>query len=309
MHVNDVTVPNQNFSVLVVDDEKTIRLLLKRLIQQEGYMCIEADDGHQCLAHCQDRRPDLILLDAMMPQMDGFQCCSELQRIYGQSCPPILMITALDDDASINRAFAAGAIDYITKPIHLTVFRHRVRRLLQMSWAMRQLQRLSIIDELTQLANRRHFDHYLEQFWDQKDSAHEKNLSLILCDIDHFKRINDTYGHPVGDLYLREIASIIYQSLKKTTDLAARYGGEEFALVLPDTTLEESLIIAEEIRHQVKTVRVQHLDQAIDCEVSLSLGVAFSPISGTSISEFITKADQALYQAKKAGRDTIVVSK
>lgn len=292
--------------VLIVDDERMIRLLIKRTIQGSGYQIQEAADGLECLKICQERVPDLILLDAMMPNMDGFNCCIELQKACHRNCPPILMITALDDDDSINRAFDSGAIDYITKPLNLTVLRHRVRRLLQMNWAMSQLQRLTLIDELTQLANRRHFDNYIDQIIDQHSSHRETQISLVLCDIDRFKKINDTYGHLVGDYFLKAVASVIGQSLKRPMDLAARYGGEEFGLILPDTSLEEAIESAEAIRSAVKSIRVHHQEMEIPIKINMSFGVSCISPSILSKEELISRADAALYQAKNEGRDRVV---
>ncbi len=167
--------------ILIVDDEKTLRLMLSRAMQKEGYQIVEMGSGEQCLTFCQQQLPDIILLDAILPGIDGFTCCTKLQKAFGDWCPPILMVTSLNDQNSVDLAFEVGAIDYVTKPIHWAVLRQRVRRILQANWTLaalhqkmeherllmeqletanRELSRLASVDSLTQLANRRCFDQF-----------------------------------------------------------------------------------------------------------------------------------------------------
>ena len=315
--------------ILVVDDETTIRMTMRLAMSNEGYRVAESNDGQQCLEACQQQAPDIILMDAMMPEMDGFTCCDRLQTLLGENCPPILMITALDDRDSVDRAFEVGAMDYVTKPIHWPVLRQRVRRLLQTHWAMvelrqqvererllrqqldeanQELQRLAALDGLTQIANRRSFDDYLHYQW--KLLVRERSpLSLILCDVDFFKRYNDTYGHQGGDDCLKQVAEVIRQAVKRPADLAARYGGEEFALILPNTEAEGAVKIAEEIRSGLKALGLAHSGSQISEIVTLSLGVAsVIPSNDSSWDNLIAQADKALYEAKDRGRDRVMRS-
>lgn len=320
--------------ILVADDEKTLRLVLRRVMQQEGYEVLEAMDGEEALQVYQDKQPDMILLDAMMPGMDGFTCCAELQRRLGEDCPPVLMITALDDGPSVDLAFKVGATDYVTKPIHWPVLRQRVRRLLQTRWAMtelrlqvdrermltekqrkltedlekanEELQRLASVDGLTGIANRRYFDNYLEREW-KRAARHHFSLSMIMCDVDFFKPYNDTYGHQAGDDCLKLVADVIDRHLKRPTDLLARYGGEEFAVVLPDTLAEGAVYVAENIRQKLWERGIPHQGSRISDRVTLSCGVAtIVPSSESNLRELIRTADLALYQAKKQGRDRVI---
>lgn len=313
--------------ILIVDDEKTLRLVLSRAMEQEGYQVSEAENGHQCLAFCQNQLPDIILLDAMMPVMDGFICCAQLQDLYGQKCPPVLMITGLNNQESVDRAFEAGATDYITKPIHWAVLRQRVRRLLHTHWVMaelhrkieqervlkakleemnQELQRLVDLDGLTQIANRRAFDEALQQEW-KRLAREQLPLSLILCDIDFFKSYNDTYGHQAGDECLQQVADILKKAVKRPADLVARYGGEEFVVILPNTSVRGAIQVAEAIRSKVKSRAMVHDGSVVSKFVTLSCGVAgVIPPPNTTPDRLIAEADQALYKAKVEGRDRVV---
>lgn len=320
--------------ILVADDEKTLRLVLRRVMQQEGYEVIEAMDGEEALQLYQHKQPDMILLDAMMPGMDGFTCCAELQRRLGEDCPPVLMITALDDGPSVDLAFKVGATDYVTKPIHWPVLRQRVRRLLQTRWAMtelrlqverermltdkqrkltedlekanEELERLASVDGLTGIANRRYFDNYLEREW-KRAARNHFSLSIIMCDVDFFKPYNDTYGHQAGDDCLKLVADVIVRHLKRPTDLLARYGGEEFAVILPDTLAEGAVYVAENIRQKLWERGIPHQGSRISDRVTLSCGVAtIVPSAESQPRELIKTADVALYQAKQQGRDRVI---
>ncbi|MBW4523053.1 MAG: PleD family two-component system response regulator [Scytolyngbya sp. HA4215-MV1] len=296
--------------VLVVDDDSTMRILLRRAMEKQGYRVAEASNGQECLEIYTRLRPDIVLLDAMMPIMDGFECCLQLQKLPEANRTPVLIITGLEDKASVDRAFEVGAADYVTKPIHWPVLCHRVRRLInqlrlyqQLEAANLELQRLAGSDGLTHLANRRYFDKYLYREW-QRMSREQGPISLILCDVDHFKIYNDTYGHQAGDKCLQQVAEAISRAAKRSTDLVARYGGEEFVVVLPNTPSRGAVRVAEEIQMHVKNLALPHLASPISQVVTLSLGIATqSPASEVSESALIKAADEALYQAKHEGRD------
>lgn len=308
--------------VLIVDDEVLLRFQLKRALEQEGYRVAEALNGAQCLKAYQQLQPDLILLDALMPVMDGFTCCAKLKAFANQPAVPVMMVTGLDDAESIDRAFEAGATDYITKPVHWAVLRQRVRRLIQefrlqqqqvllyqqLEAANHMLQHLALIDGLTQVANRRRFNEYLEQTWQQMQQA-QQPLSLILCDIDCFKAYNDTYGHQAGDLCLQQVAKLIEAIVEQPTALVARYGGEEFAIILPNTTAAAAAQIAAAICVEVKALQLAHVNSFVENHVTLSLGVAsMIPNAEIAFAKLITAADRALYQAKAAGRDQVIAA-
>lgn len=275
----------------------------------------EFTNGEQCLAAYTRLKPDIILLDGMMPVMDGFTCCAQLRTLPGGESTPVLMITGLEDEASVNWAFEVGATDYVTKPIHWAVLRQRVRRLLrevkltqQLEQANQELQQLASSDSLTQLANRRRFDEYLDQEW--KRMIRDKTpLSLVLCDIDAFKAYNDTYGHQAGDHCLQLIARAISLAANRPADLVARYGGEEFVVVLPNTEDEGALQVAEKIQSNVRALDIIHANSPVSDIVTLSLGVASTiPSDGSSPEMLIGAADRALYQAKTEGPNRVILA-
>lgn len=296
--------------ILVADDDKTMRLGVRQAMEQDGYQVIEAHDGNTCLSVFERVRPDVVLLDAIMPAIDGFTCCRRIQEMSGIRRTPVLMITGLEDQDSVDKAFSVGAVDYITKPIHWAVLRQRVKRLIQqvrlyqqLETANHELQRLAAIDSLTQVANRRRFDEYLQQEW-QRMLREQLPLSLILCDIDCFKLYNDTYGHQAGDDCLRQVAQVIQNAAKRAIDLPARYGGEEFAVILPNTDQEGAILVAQDIQTGVKELGISHSASKVCDTVTVSLGVSNTiPSVITSPELLINAADKALYQAKAEGRD------
>lgn len=310
--------------ILVVDDERTLRLVLHRAIKKEGYRVTEACNGQHCLDICQQQLPDLVLLDAMMPGLDGFSCCTQMQRLLGENCPPVLMITALDDQESVDRAFEVGATDYITKPIDWSVLSQRINRLLtsrggmmelqqkiqreclltaQVEAANRELQRLASVDNLTQIANRYYFDEYLQREWNRLQK-YELPLSLILVNV-NFTKADEQYQP--RDEYLRQIAVTIRKSKRRGADLVARFGDEEFAMILPNTQAEAALHIAETILTAVKAMKIAD-DGSVDDFFTLSLGVtSVIPSFELSMNKLIVNAEKALLQAKLASSDRIVI--
>jgi diguanylate cyclase (GGDEF)-like protein len=325
--MNAVSLSESPPVILVVDDDPVTRQLLRRVMEKEGYQVVEAANGEQGLEAYKRLKPHIVLLDALMPVMDGFTCCTKLQMLISDSSlddefptdaknlqdasrTSVLMITGLDDQESVDRAFAVGAADYVMKPIHLAVLRQRVRRLIQQSHlyqqlklANRELQRLAALDGLTGVANRRRFDEYLDAEWCRM-TREKLPLSLILCDIDFFKKYNDTYGHQAGDACLRRVADALRFCLKRSVDLVARYGGEEFAVILPNTTIAGAFQIAEEIRAVVNSLEITHIQSAVSQHITLSLGIAcIKPTPNTLPAMLIATADAALYQAKAAGRN------
>ncbi|MFN6517946.1 MAG: GGDEF domain-containing protein [Nostoc sp. CreGUA01] len=296
--------------VLIVDDEPFIRMILRSFLEREAYQIVEAQNGIEALTMYNQLHPDIVLLDAIMPDMDGFECCTQLQILDCSKHTPVLMITGLEDEESVDRAFEVGAMDYITKPIHWPVLRQRVKRLIQQSQLQQkleavnlELQRLVTIDGLTEVANRRGFEEYFYQEW-QRMKREQQPLSLILCDVDFFKSYNDTYGHRAGDRCLSKIAQTIKEIVKRPGDLVARYGGEEFAVILPNTDTQGATHVAANICDAIRKLAIPHQNSLVSSYVTLSAGFTTeTPHTNSDLEEMIAAADRALYQAKTAGRD------
>ncbi|MDZ8139886.1 MAG: PleD family two-component system response regulator [Nostoc sp. DedQUE04] len=299
--------------VLIVDDEPFIRMILRHFLEREGYQIVEAQNGIEAINLFNQLHPDIVLLDAIMPDMDGFECCTQLELLDCNKHTPVLMITGLEDQESVDRAFAVGAMDFVTKPIHWPVLRQRVKRLIQQSQLQQkletmnlELQRLVTIDGLTQVANRRRFEEYFSQEW-QRLKREQRPLSLILCDVDFFKLYNDTYGHRVGDRCLQKIAQAIKDIIKRPGDLVARYGGEEFAVILPNTDTKGAIHVADQICHAVRALAIPHQNSQVNSHVTISVGFTTEiPQPDSDLEEMIAAADRALYEAKAAGRDRFV---
>jgi diguanylate cyclase (GGDEF)-like protein len=303
--------------ILLVDDDRVVRTMVSESLEQEGFEVILANNGNDGVIAYQEHRPDLILVDAMMPILDGFEFCEQLKNM-GERFTPILMITSLDDNDSVDRAFASGATDYITKPINLSILRQRVRNLVRQSHrikhqlselqqANQNLQLLANLDGLTKLANRRCFDRYMEQEWDRMQRIRAP-LSSIMCDVDFFKNYNDKYSHPMGDKCLIQVAMALRNSVRRTGDLVARYGGEEFAVILPNTDALGAIYLAENIRSAITALQIPHAASPTAAHVTMSIGVStIIPTHENDYQSLIDAADRALYQAKSQGRDRVTM--
>ncbi|QHU99114.1 response regulator [Synechocystis sp. CACIAM 05] len=303
----------QAATILVVDDDGFMRMQLRVYLQKEGHRVELAENGEEALAKFADIKPEVVLLDAVMPVMDGFACCQALMETYQNPSPLVLMITGLDDEASVDRAFEAGAIDYVTKPIHWAVLRQRVKRLLyqsrlqyQLESVNQMLERLAKVDQLTQLANRRQLELFLDTEWSEA-IREQYPFSILLCDIDYFKNYNDHYGHQGGDDCLQQVAKVLTKMVHRPKDLAARYGGEEFLIALPNTDLQGATHIGEDIQAEITRLAIPHAQSAIADHVTLSIGCASTiPYLGSSWSKLVGAADQYLYEAKAQGRNRLV---
>lgn len=303
---------HESFLILIVEDDQMTRVIMRQYLAHDGYRVAEATNGEECLELYEQLQPHLVLLDAMMPRMNGFDCCSKLRSLPGAAHCPIIMITGLEDTASVDWAFDAGATDYVTKPVHWPILRRRVRILLEKGYFYRELERanhqlreMAITDKLTGLGNRRYFDDCLEREWNSA-MRNQSELSLILVDIDRFKQYNDIYGHPTGDICIQKIAEAFEKSAKRVTDVVARYGGEEFAAILPSTTLEGAVQVAQTLQAAVRVLAISHIGISTH-HVTVSQGVAsIIPAKGDRFVDLLNFADRALYQAKAEGRDRIV---
>ncbi len=292
-------------TLLVVDDSKTLCRLLGNLLCPR-YRVLTAENGEDGFTLALKCRPDIILLDVMMPDMDGFAVCRRLKGDSRTREIPVLFLTALGGEADEMRALEAGGIDFILKPISPPVLAARVRNQLEQKHQQDRLRNLSLLDGLTGIANRRRFDQYLEMEW-QRCSRNAQPLSLVMGDVDFFKAYNDGYGHGRGDECLRAVARVFGMALRRPADLAARYGGEEFVCVLPETDQEGARIVADQIMAQMEDLAMPHAYSEIAPHVTVSVGIATAsrPSLGRSWKSLVEEADMWLYEAKGRGRNRI----
>ena len=286
--------------ILVVDDDPAIRLVIRHAMQQNGYQVIEASNGLEAVQYSIRQIPDLILMDAVMPEMDGFRATEEIRKIEACDDTPILMATSLDDDDSISRAFSVGACDYITKPFNWSVLKHRVRRMLQAANAQRRIQHLAYHDALTGLPNRMLFMDRIDQAI-SRAQREKGQFALLFIDIDHFKVINDSMGHDAGDQLLNLISIRLREILRKS-DTVARLGGDEFTVIIeylqhPDDVIQitKNILSALDLPAEVNGKEVY---------VGGSIGIAMYPQDGENFGVLLKNADTAMYKAKDLGRNT-----
>lgn len=296
--------PFDQARVLIIDD---IPANIKSLhaILAEDYRLHFATDWRKGLELARRLLPDIILLDVMLPELDGYEICRQLKSETDTRDIPIVFITALGSEADEEKGLAIGGADYIVKPFRPAIVKLRVRNLLQLKLQRDRLEALTMTDGLTDIANRRRFDQHLEQEW-RRCGRMMVPLSAIMMDIDHFKSFNDHYGHAAGDDCLRRIARTLQDVPGRAGDLVARYGGEEFACLLPGTDAEGAEVIAERMRQSVGDLGIPHAWSDAASTVSISAGVAtVIPGRDSTPEDLIKLADDRLYEAKHAGRNRV----
>ncbi len=316
--------------VLLIDDQVIVGEALKRMLEGEADIELRfCTDPTRAMNEAIEFHPTVILQDLVMPDVDGLVLLRFFRANPITRTTPIVVLSSKEDSKTKQDAFKLGATDYLVKfPDKLEVVArirahsrsylaqqqrdeaYRELRELQVELEKKnsELQRLSGLDGLTGIANRRRFDEYLEQEW-LRAARDGKRLALILIDIDHFKAYNDNYGHQGGDACLKQVAGTLDAELKRAADLAARYGGEEFVIVLPDTDMHGAEIIAEKLRSAIAALQIEHAHSPTAQHVTISLGVASAlPWQGGIHAALIEMADAALYKAKASGRNKVCLS-
>lgn len=287
--------------LLVVDDQP-INIQVMHQIFASDHQVFMATNGAQALAFCHATPPDLVLLDIVMPGMDGFEVCEALKADVSTRDIPVIFVTAHTDAAQETLGLELGAVDFISKPVNPAVVRARVKTQLTLKFQTDLMRKLVFLDGLTGVFNRRYFDQQLNIEMARAVRA-QSPLSLIMIDVDFFKRFNDHYGHQAGDDCLRRIALTLKESLRRPADLVARYGGEEFACILPDTAFADAMAIARELEQSVRHNAIPHADSDAASVVTISQGVAgYGGQALADADNLLALADAQLYCAKHTGR-------
>jgi len=295
-----------NDTILIADDSMVVRAVLRRQLEADGHTVVEAVDGEEALKACRDVRPDVVLLDVEMPVLDGHATLERLKADEDLKDIPVVFLTGRVDTADVVRGLRLGAHDYLRKPFEANELMARVSAALRTKWLQDELRarnaeldRVSRIDMLTGLYNRRHLDEHLRHTISAA-RRHGRTLGVLLADIDHFKQVNDRYGHLAGDAVLKEVA-LRLQSTVRAEDALGRWGGEEFIAVLSETPAASIAVIAERMR-QVIAASPFALDDGSRIPVTVSIGHT----SGCEDAEILVhRADDALYAAKAAGRNRV----
>ncbi len=297
-----VPMPQRRPRLLVVDDQAVNIQALYQAFAAD-HQVLMATQGSQALALCASQQPDLVLLDVVMPGMDGHEVCRQLKADPSTRDIPVIFVTAHNDEAAETLGLDLGAVDFISKPINPKIVRARVRTHLTLKAQADLLRHWVYIDGLTGVYNRRHFDEHLAAEW-ARAMRNGSALSVVLLDVDLFKRYNDRYGHQAGDDCLRRVAAALKAGIRRPGDLAARYGGEEFVCLLPDTGLSGALSLAQNLGAAVQALQIEHGDSAVAPVVTVSLGVCCKPEKAPgSAAALLREADAQLYRAKSLGRN------
>jgi len=296
---------NKKHTILIIDDSEVNIVTLSRILEPD-YDVVIARTGREGLETAKNIMPDIIILDIVMPDIDGFEVIKILKKTVATRKIPVIFITALTKTEDEGNGLRLGGVDYITKPFCTEVVKLRVKNQSRMLNYISTIEHLSRIDQLTGLHNRLSYHERLLSEW--KLAVREKTtLSVLIMDIDRFKECNDTFGHLLGDNILQKVAKVVAKSAKRPTDFVARWGGEEFILLLPKTDSEGARNLAEEVRESVEATTIT-LDDGRSTNVTISIGInTHSPTKECAVYEFLHHADKAMYTAKDEGRNRVVV--
>jgi diguanylate cyclase (GGDEF)-like protein len=312
----------RKMKTLVVEDTRTSLKIVCHYLERMGITPIPAENGTTAIELFVTERPDMVLLDIILPDIDGFEIARRLRQLEQPGdWTPILFLSSMTKDEDLEKGIAAGGDDYIFKPVSDVVLGAKIRamqRIIQMRYSLlvltrkldsanQELKRLTSLDGLTGIANRRHFDEILNREW-RRSMRQGAEFSVLICDVDLFKPYNDNLGHQAGDDCLRRIAQALTAAMDRGGDLVARYGGEEFAVVLPETSLAGGTVVAERMRQAIEALDIEH-PTAPGGKVTVSVGLASGvAMPETDPSRLVKAADTALYEAKRNGRNRVCVT-
>jgi diguanylate cyclase (GGDEF)-like protein len=293
-------------TILIVDDTPLNIQVLAQVLFKEYKVQIATDGPSALKILAQDKKPDLVLLDIMMPVMNGYEVCRQIKNNVSTRDIPVIFISAKGDVKDQQHGFNLGAVDYITKPFEIPLVLSRINVHLRLKNKSEKLEKLAMVDALTDIPNRRALDASVEREF-RRAKRYKKTISLLMIDVDNFKAFNDHYGHGTGDICLRKIAQTLESCIKRPGDMIGRYGGEEFMVILPDCVNSGAVAIAEEMRQKVEMLNIPHEHSSVAEHVTVSIGVK-SKLCESEITsqEMMNKADQMLYLAKQQGRNCVV---
>lgn len=291
-------------TILIVDDEVS-NIEIMNAVLEDDYEVLFSTSGQQALDTARITPPDLILLDVLMPGIDGFEVCRQIKADPQLADIPVIFTTGLGDTDHEMRGLQLGAIDYVTKPIQPAILRARVGNHVELKRLRDQLANLAVTDALTGLSNRRQMEQALHAEVGRLGRTGDW-LTVIMIDIDFFKQFNDTYGHPAGDRCIVMVSAALARAVKRASDLPARYGGEEFACILPGADPDGAALVAQEISQHVQSLNIPHERSQISPFITVSIGVASARCLPDMTPEmWLKEADRQLYRSKQEGRDRV----
>lgn len=299
---------DERATILIVDDERANLNILADILKVK-YKVILAKSGGQALALAIKQPPDLVLLDIIMPDMNGYQILYEIKNNELLKDIPVIFISALSNDEDEEKGLVLGAVDYISKPFSHSIVLARVNNHIKIVRQRKLIESIALLDCLTEIPNRRNYNKRITMEWNR--AVREKTpISLLMLDIDFFKQFNDNYGHSKGDEALKLVATAICSTISRPADFAARIGGEEFAVLLPNTQADGAFKKAEIIRIAIEELGIVHQYSGVSSVMTASIGgTSYCPDQVRGLQEFIDVADKMLYRAKNEGRNKVVGAK
>lgn len=293
--------------ILIIDDSILQAQALKSILEAD-YEITYSRRGREGIELAAEWEPELILLDVIMPDLDGFEVLRKLKERAQTKDIPIIMITSLSDIGNEQKGLMMGAVDYITKPFYPLIVKARVHTHIELYRYQKLIKEQALIDELTQIPNRRSYEERSRMEWNRALRT-QSPISIVLLDIDKFKLYNDTFGHPAGDEVLIQVAKALCSNLKRASDFIGRYGGEEFVLIIPENDADTAFSLAKQVRQSVENLKIPFLPEENMPYVTISAGgVTVNPRKQEKYETYLKIADVMLYDAKKLGRNRVVWS-
>lgn len=298
--------PDSKAKILIIDDDLYFLDMASNALSEMCDVITESNAQKGLKRALAEPTPDLIILDVIIPGLSGYQICRELKQNMKTFSIPVVFVSALEQISEITRCFELGAVDFINKPVQMPLLMAKIKNHLMMKLQRDMLEELATKDALTGLDNKRSYNEVLATEW--KRAQRDKHpISLVVCDIDFFKKYNDHYGHGQGDTCLKQVASSLYNTASRPGDLVARVGGEEFAVILPNTDAEGAWRVANNLLVNLRKKQIPHAKSPIHKHLTISVGVAtLIPEKEDSPQRLFELADAALYQAKETGRNRVI---